>query len=163
MTITADLFDQVRTNAGISTDLALSERLGVTRAMVSTWRAGLKPIPDERIAQLCAIGKLDGPEWMARIHAEKAQSPAERALWSKMLTRLAAAAILIVPMSAFAKSETPSLSGTYDANSAGFVYYVKKGLATTCARQLTLGAPPASACLSRKHMDSQRHRHTHPG
>lgn len=100
MNATADLFDQVRAKAGISSDNVLSQRMGVTRAVVSNWRSGVKPIPDERIAQLCALGKLDGPEWMARIHAEKAQSPAERALWSKMLVRLAAAAIFVAPLSA---------------------------------------------------------------
>lgn len=122
-----ELLDKAKIANGLGSDIALAERLGVTRAMVSKWRSDDKPIADERIAQICSLAKVDGPEWMARIHAEKAQSPAERALWSKMLTRLAAAAILIVPMSAFAKSETPSLSDTYGANSAGFVYYVNEG------------------------------------
>lgn len=49
-------------------------------------------MPDERIAQLCALAKLDGPEWMARIHAERAESPAERQLWQTALQRLTAVA-----------------------------------------------------------------------
>lgn len=106
MNATAVLLDQAREKAGLPSDNVLSQRLGVTRAMVSAWRGELKPIPDERIAQLCAIAKLDGPEWMARIHADRAQSPAERALWSKMLLRLAAAAIFVAPLSAGAADKS---------------------------------------------------------
>ncbi|MBD4117713.1 hypothetical protein GUH64_04400, partial [Xanthomonas citri pv. citri] len=47
------------------------------------------------IAQLCAMAKLDGGEWMARIHAERAASPAERALWRSVLDRLSAAAAVV--------------------------------------------------------------------
>lgn len=138
MNATADLFDQVRAKAGISSDNVLSQRMGVTRAVVSNWRSGVKPIPDERIAQLCALGKLDGPEWMARIHAEKAQSPAERALWSKMLTRLGAAAIFIAPFTAGANEKAPEIKG-FSSENASYVYYVqivRTWLATSMARLL---------------------------
>lgn len=95
-----NLLDKVRESCSIPSDNALSKKIGVTRALVSGWRMGRYSIPDERIAQLCAMAKLDGPEWLARIHAERAQSPAERALWSKMLARLAAAAIVLAPLAA---------------------------------------------------------------
>ncbi len=52
-------------------------------------------MPDERIAQLCALGKLDGPTWMAKIHAERAESPAERQLWRSTLERLGAVAAVL--------------------------------------------------------------------
>ena len=100
MTATNELLDKAREAANISSDSALSQRLGITRAVISAWRKQLYPMPDERIAQVCALAKLDGPEWMARIHADRAQSPAERALWSKMLVRLAAAAIFVAPLTA---------------------------------------------------------------
>ncbi|MGR4896968.1 DUF3693 domain-containing protein [Stenotrophomonas sp. LARHCG68] len=125
MSAAAQLLDSAREATNLPSDNALAQKLGVTRATVSGWRKDYYPLPDERIAQLCALAKLDGPEWMARIHAEKAQSPAERALWSKMLTRLAAAAIFLVPLSAFANAETPVKSDGYTENAPGFVYYVK--------------------------------------
>lgn len=109
MTVIANLLDKVKEQCSLPSDNALSQKLGVTRAVVSTWRSGVTPLSDERIAQLCAIAKLDGPEWLARIHAEKAQSPAERALWSKMLVRLAAAAILVAPFAASANAKTPEI------------------------------------------------------
>lgn len=52
-------------------------------------------MPDERIAQICALAKLDGGEWMAKIHAEAAASPAEKALWRSVLDRLSAAAAVV--------------------------------------------------------------------
>lgn len=125
METTNQLLDLARQVGNFNSDNALAQRLGLTRAVVSAWRQGRNPIPDERIAQLCALAKLDGPEWMARIHAERAQSPAERALWSKMLTRLAAAALVLVPFAAAATPEKPANSMGYKSDSSGYVYYVR--------------------------------------
>lgn len=89
------LLDKVKESCSLPSDNVLSKRIGVTRAAVSMWRNGGKPVPDERIAQLCAMAKLDGGEWMARIHAERAASPAEKALWRSVLDRLSAAAAVV--------------------------------------------------------------------
>lgn len=89
------LLDKVKESCFLPSDNVLSQRIGVTRAAVSMWRNGGKPVPDERIAQLCAMAKLDGGEWMARIHAERAASPAEKALWRSVLDRLSAAAAVV--------------------------------------------------------------------
>lgn len=124
METTNQLLDLARQVGNFNSDNALAQRLGLTRAVVSAWRQGRNPIPDERIAQLCALAKLDGPEWMARIHAERAQSPAERALWSKMLVRLAAAAIFVAPFTAGANEKATEIKG-FSSDSAGYVYYVK--------------------------------------
>lgn len=106
MTTIAELLDTVKETCSIPSDNALAEKMGVNRQLLWQVRRGEKPLSDERIAQLCALAKLDGPEWMARIHAERAQSPAERALWSKMLTRLAAAALVLAPMAAAASDKS---------------------------------------------------------
>ncbi|MBO9879242.1 DUF3693 domain-containing protein [Xanthomonas sp. D-99] len=83
-----ELIDLVRAGGKFSSDNALAQKLGVTRAMVSSWRSGRYALPDERIAQLCALAKLDGASWMARIHAERAETQVERALWKSVLDRL---------------------------------------------------------------------------
>ncbi|PPT93276.1 hypothetical protein XaraCFBP7407_18740 [Xanthomonas arboricola pv. arracaciae] len=83
-----ELIDLVRAGGKFSSDNALAQKLGVTRAMVSSWRSGRYALPDERIAQLCALAKLDGASWMARIHTERADSATERALWQSILDRL---------------------------------------------------------------------------
>ncbi|PPU06834.1 hypothetical protein XacyCFBP2565_21230 [Xanthomonas arboricola pv. corylina] len=87
-----ELLDKARERANLPSDNALAQRIGVTRAVISSWRKDRYPMPDERIAQVCALAKLDGGEWMARIHGERAASPAERALWRSVLDRLSAAA-----------------------------------------------------------------------
>ena len=84
----AELLDKVRAAMKASTDMALAERIGVQRQAVSKWRNCEKPLPDERIAQLCALAHLDAGAWAAAIHAERAASNAERAMWKSVLDRL---------------------------------------------------------------------------
>ncbi|WP_407472573.1 DUF3693 domain-containing protein [Xanthomonas campestris] len=90
-----NLLDTVRKSCAIPSDNMLSKKIGVTRALISGWRVGRYPVPDARIAELCAMANLDGGEWMAKIHAEAAASPAERALWRSVLDRLSAAAAVV--------------------------------------------------------------------
>lgn len=119
-----NLLDKVRESCSVPSDNALSKKIGVTRALISGWRVGRYPVPDERIAQLCSMAKLDAPEWVARLHEERAESAIERAMWSKMLTRLAAAAIFIAPFTAGANEKAPEIKGFSSENSS-YVYYVR--------------------------------------
>ncbi len=95
MSATDELLDKVKESCSLPSDMALAEKLGVNRQMIWKARHEDKPLSDERIAQLCAMAKLDGGSWMARIHAERAASPAERALWRSVLDRLSAAAAVV--------------------------------------------------------------------
>ncbi|WP_313440470.1 DUF3693 domain-containing protein [Stenotrophomonas sp.] len=118
-----DLLDKVRDGGNFSSDNALAQRMGLTRAVVSTWRSGRNPIPDERIAQLCALGKLDGPWWIAMIHAERAQSTTERALWRLMLDRMSAAAAVValvaLSMPGLANAKSANIQGVSDLDGGG--------------------------------------------
>ncbi|WP_260618748.1 helix-turn-helix domain-containing protein [Stenotrophomonas maltophilia] len=129
MSTSNELLDKVRAACNITSDMALAERLMVTRSLVSRWRAGDKPIPDERIAQLCAMGKLDGPLWIAMIHAERAQSATERALWRLMLDRMSAAAAVVALVALSMPGLTNAKTAQNQAVSAGLlthsVYYVQ--------------------------------------
>lgn len=78
----------------LPSDKALADRMGVTRQVLWQARNERGQLSDERIAQLCAMAKLDGPAWIAKIHAERAESPTERAMWKVMLERLSTAAAL---------------------------------------------------------------------
>ncbi|WP_428946541.1 DUF3693 domain-containing protein [Xanthomonas oryzae pv. oryzicola] len=89
MQSTNALIDKVKEECSFPSDNALAQRLGVTRALVSGWRNGRYAIPDERIAHLCSMAKLDGASWLAQIHTERAGSSTERALWQSILDRLA--------------------------------------------------------------------------
>ncbi|WP_294991364.1 DUF3693 domain-containing protein [uncultured Stenotrophomonas sp.] len=76
--------------------MALATKLGIQRQTLHQARKGVAGLSDERIAQLCELGKLDGAVWLARIHAERATSPVERRVWRSVLDRLSAAAAVLV-------------------------------------------------------------------
>jgi len=119
-----NLLDKVREECCIPSDNALSKKLGVTRALVSGWRLGRYAVQDEHIAQMCAMAKVDPVIWLAKIHEERAVSKIEKAMWSSMLTRLAAAAIFIAPFAVGANEKTPEIKG-FSSENAASVYYVK--------------------------------------
>lgn len=104
MTAVNELLDNVKIRLNLASDMALAERLTVTRSLVSRWRKGDTPLADERIAQICALAKLDGPTWIAMIHAERATSATERALWRLMLDRMSAAAAVLMLVAVAAPS-----------------------------------------------------------
>ncbi|EMT5434809.1 hypothetical protein WMR10_000319 [Stenotrophomonas maltophilia] len=117
------LLDQARIGANLPSDNALAQRMGVTRAVVSNWRQARNPIPDERIAQICAMAKLDGPLWIAMIHAERAQTQTERALWRLMLDRISAAAAVValvaLSMPGLANAKTAQIQAVSAADNGG--------------------------------------------
>ncbi|WP_080507213.1 DUF3693 domain-containing protein [Xylella fastidiosa] len=105
----------------------LAEQINVSSGVLSEWRNEIKPIPNERIAQICKIAETDGATWMAKIHAEKAQSPIERAIWKSMLERLTATAATLL-IGAGITYPTPSQAHALDKNFSNGIshnaYYV---------------------------------------
>lgn len=133
------LLDQARIGANLPSDNALAQRMGVTRAVVSNWRQARNPIPDERIAQICAMAKLDGPLWIAMVHAERAQTQTERALWRLMLDRISAAAavfaLVALSMPGLANAKTAQIQAVSAADNGG-MYIMFKLLRGWLARLL---------------------------
>lgn len=119
MGATANLLDTVRERCSMASDNAISVRLGVSRSLVSEWRKGSKPIPDERIAQLCKLAHEDGPSWAARIHAERASSDAERNMWRETLRRLGTAAALAIALFGSGLGTAPAPAQTTDHSAGG--------------------------------------------
>ncbi|MBA0442387.1 hypothetical protein D7Y51_04545 [Stenotrophomonas maltophilia] len=124
-----DLLDKVKAACNFPSDNVLAQKIGLTRAMVSSWRHGRHPIPDERIAQMCALAKLDGPTWIAMLHAERAQTATERALWRLMLDRLSAPAAVVALVALSLPSIGNAKTAKNQAVSEGLlthsVYYVQ--------------------------------------
>lgn len=140
-----ELLNLAKADGKLNSDNALAQKIGVTRAMVSSWRSGRYAMPDDRIAQLCALAKLDGPEWMARIHAERAESPAERQLWQTALQRLTAvaAALAVVVIAHRLSGPDGALSALMlPAVTDHFMHYAKFAvLLISCALALRMHAP----------------------
>ena len=130
MNALAELLDAVRERSGLPSDMALATKLGIQRQTLHQARKGVAGLSDERIAQLCELGKLDGAVWLAKIHAERATSPVERRVWRSVLDRLSAAAAVLVlaviamPGAARAKAvDSQAFSGSDQPHS---VYYVTR-------------------------------------
>lgn len=145
-----DLLDKVRAACNLPSDNALAQKIGLTRAMVSSWRHGRHPIPDERIAQMCALAKLDGPTWIAMLHAERAQTATERALWRLMLDRLSAAAAVVtlvaLSMPGLANAKTAQIQAVSAADSGGMYIMLQRSLPRRTPSSPVLAAcyPPSS-------------------
>lgn len=129
MTAVNELLDNVKIRLNLASDMALAERLTVTRSLVSRWRKGDTPLADERIAQICALAKLDGPTWIAMIHAERATSATERALWRLMLDRMSAAAAVValvaLSMPGLANAKTAQIQAVSAADNGGMYIMFK--------------------------------------
>lgn len=138
MTAVNELLDNVKIRLNLASDMALAERLTVTRSLVSRWRKGDTPLADERIAQICALAKLDGPTWIAMIHAERATSATERALWRLMLDRMSAAAAVValvaLSMPGLANAKTAQIQAVSAADNGGMYIMFKASPGTLAYR-----------------------------
>jgi hypothetical protein len=74
-------------------------------------------MPDERIAQLSAMAKLDGAAWLARIHAERATDATEKRAWQSILDRLRpiAAAVGLIAIGTVSTVDVQASSGGVSA------------------------------------------------
>ncbi|MBD9368365.1 hypothetical protein [Xanthomonas sp. XNM01] len=95
MSIVATLLDKARTRRGVPTDMALAERLGRSRAVVSEWRAG-KSYPDEDL--ICALAEMAGDdpgEWLLAIKAVRTDGRAGK-VWAALAQRLGTATAVLL-------------------------------------------------------------------
>ncbi|WP_341273070.1 DUF3693 domain-containing protein [Xanthomonas oryzae] len=65
----------------------LAEQMGVSSGIVSQWKLGNKPIPDERIQQLARIAGQEAGPWLLLIHSEQDQGDLGRE-WAKLYKKL---------------------------------------------------------------------------
>lgn len=130
MSALAELLDAVRERSGLPSDMALATKLGIQRQTLHQARKGVAGLSDERIAQLCELGKLDGAVWMAKIHAERATSPVERKVWRPVLDRLSAAAavlmLVVVAAPSVARANPVQIQGLSDSGD-GSMYIMFQG------------------------------------
>lgn len=68
---------------------ALSQRLGIAHGVLYEWKAGTKPIPEERILQIARIAGQDPQPWLLLIKSEQGEGELSRE-WGKMAKKLAA-------------------------------------------------------------------------
>jgi hypothetical protein len=71
----------------------LATRLNVSRSLVSAWKTGKFPFPQERIAEVARIAHQDAGDWLVLIEAEQARGEAKKA-YGSLARRLGIAALL---------------------------------------------------------------------
>lgn len=145
MNALAELLDAVRERSGLPSDMALATKLGIQRQTLHQARKGVAGLSDERIAQLCELGKLDGAVWLAKIHAERATSPVERKVWRSVLDRLSAAAavlmLVVVAAPSVARANPVQIQGL-SSSEGGSMYIMFSSLdASSCHRHPSTSAP----------------------
>lgn len=95
-----NLLDKAKKRCSYASDLALAERIGVSRQQVSQWRQGKNPMSDDRVAQVAVIAKEPVEYWMVTVRAEQSEGQAAK-VWSSLARRLAtSAAALFVLLAA---------------------------------------------------------------
>ncbi|MFY7915873.1 MAG: DUF3693 domain-containing protein [Rubrivivax sp.] len=88
-----ELLSAAKTGAGIPSNYRLARVLGVSDNTVGNWQHGRAFPDDEMAARLAAMGHLDPGAVVASMHAQRASSEPQRALWSAMAKRLERAAV----------------------------------------------------------------------
>lgn len=94
----ADLITAAKNQKGIGSDAMLAKKLGVQRSLISGWRSGAVPMPDERILELADMANVDPVHWVIAIKAEQG-GPRMGPLWRTALQRICAAALILAIVS----------------------------------------------------------------
>lgn len=94
MTTLNKLLDKARELRSIPSDMALSEKLGVSRSAVSLWRKG-GVIGEKHLTALITLADAD-PASAIEVMAEQATTKQERAVWGSLQQRLGIAAMHIM-------------------------------------------------------------------
>ncbi|MCX2892958.1 DUF3693 domain-containing protein [Stenotrophomonas lactitubi] len=94
------------------------------------------------------MAELDGPWWIAEIHAAKAQSRVERKLWRAMADRLSAAAAVValvaLSLPGIGNAKTAQNQAVSDGLLTHSVYYVHNGPAVSSSLQPLTPTPRTS-------------------
>lgn len=85
---TTDLLHAVRAAHGLPSNYALARFLDVRETTLWRWSSGRNTPDDPTAARLAELAGLDPDSVVAAMHAERAQTEAERARWHRIADRL---------------------------------------------------------------------------
>ncbi len=120
MNTTIEFLDAVKSKTGTASDYAVANVLGVTRAAVSKWRNGHDFLGVDSAIKVAKILEIDSGIVIAAVHAERAKSDQEKAVWTSIFEKLGGlAAGVIVGLALSAPTPSQADDGVKS------VYYVK--------------------------------------
>ena len=89
------LIDKYKKVAGIASDNACANALGVTRATVSRWRNGQGHPEPDTVEAMCKATGDSLAHWLPLIEAERARNPEARKVWLRLAQMAAAVALTV--------------------------------------------------------------------
>jgi transcriptional regulator with XRE-family HTH domain len=127
---TAQLVDQARHCAGLSSDYALAKHLGISRQVVSQWRSGSKFPAPLLIFRLSELAALNPAQVIADLESDRAQRAGrvdQVEGWRSILQRLGGVAAAVM-VGAILSAPAPASAAMKQAQEmpAPSVYYVNK-------------------------------------
>ena len=123
MNTTIEFLDALKAKTGAGSDYQLHKILGVTRSGISSYRCGRSYFDDEVCLKVASILEISPALVFAAVHAERAKSEPEKAVWKSIFEKLGglaasiALAAIILP--------NPVNTGSAQASQRETVYYVK--------------------------------------
>jgi len=88
--------DEAKKNAGISSDYALSKKLGVTPSAITNYRAGRSRIAPELVPKLAKLAGIDEAEIALIAQIERSKTAEEKGVWERILQRIGKSAVSYV-------------------------------------------------------------------
>lgn len=123
MKTTCEFLDDIKANNNGASDYAIAKMLGVTRSCVSFYRTGRSCFDDSTSIKVANLLNIDPSIVVSAVHAERAKSVQEKAVWKGIYERLGGMAAAILLGLALA-APTPDASADGMKNVCN-VYYVK--------------------------------------
>lgn len=93
MTAAKKLLDKAALHCSPANYVGLSVRTGLTTSVLSGWKLGRYPMPQERIAEIARIARVDAGEWIVLIEADQTNGETRKA-YGTLVKRLGIAALL---------------------------------------------------------------------
>lgn len=124
MKTTIDFLDALKARQGGVSDYAIAKKLGLTCGAVSIWRNGKGYFDDSTSIRVAELLEIEPAIVIASVHAERAKSESEKAVWREILEKLGgvAAGVLLTIGAATLPVQQAEASVL---NSVHSVYYVK--------------------------------------
>lgn len=127
---TAEILDLAKTRLGISSDYALSKKLGVTTQAVSGWRSGAR-LPDSltalRLGELVSNSPASVLADIERERAERAGRQDQASAWREWAEKLAGtAAAAVFSLGLTASPDAGAGTGKTSVSPGVSVYYVNR-------------------------------------
>lgn len=121
MKTTIEFLDGLKAKYGLNSDYALWKKSGISQQSLSNYRLGKTHFDDSTAIRVAKLLEIDPAIVVSAVHAERAKSDPEKAVWREIFEKLGGvAASVVIGIAAFTLPVQ-----NVDVGSGNSVYYVK--------------------------------------